>query len=296
MGTMVFLTANDACARYTTAKILPDSLTVYAADTRKNVLRLTKYGGVELTTFDDIVTAMDSTTTSEVITLGCHNGSLVVWDTRSRSHTIIDGHKAAVTVLCKCPVYEIVSGSDDGLIAIWDIRDLREPREYVRSHSHAVTSLHITDSTLISTSIDGSVKIWDLTRSSLLHTHTQLTYSYPIFDAMLTCKQVLYTIGTDGLNILAAQGGLQPLKSQRVEQLNSLLCREHPFTRLLNAQSALFLANHYTIVKLSDQLRIVEQQCRSTASISATEPPPIIELYNDHLLYSLDDKIMIKRI
>lgn len=293
---MVFLTATDTCARYTTAKVVPDSFTVYIADTRKNVLRLNKYGGSEVTNFDNIVTAMDTITSNDIVILGCHNGSLVIWDTRSRSHTIIEGHMAAVTVICNHQLYETVSGSDDGLIDIWDIRNFREPREHVRIHNNAVTSLHITDNILISTSIDGSVKTWDLTRSSLLHTHAQLTSPYPIFDAMLTHKQVLYTIGTNGLNLLSINGSLRPLEAQSVEQLNKLLSNQHPFTRLLKAYSSLYLGNHYVIVKLSDQLKIIDQQCRSTSPISATEPPPIIELYNDHLLYSLDDKIMIKRI
>lgn len=294
MGAMVFLTANDSRVRYTALKALPNSLTVYAADTRKHVLRLNKYGGAELTSFANIVTAMD--TYDNVAVLGCHNGSLVIWDTRARTHSIIDAHKAALSVLCKYPVYEVISGSDDGLIAIWDMRDFREPRQYIRSHSHAVTSLHIADNALISTSIDGSVKVWDLIRSALLHTHAQLAPSYPIFDAMLTCKQVLYTIGTDGLGLLAIKDSLQPLKAQRIEQLNNRLCHQSPFTRLLSARSALFLANHHTIMRLSDQLVVTDQYCRSTTSISETEPPPIIQLYNDHLLYSLDDKIMIRRI
>lgn len=292
---MVFLTANDSRTRYTTMKALPDSVTIYTADTRKNVLRLNKYGGVELTTFNNVVTAMDTITSDNTVILGCHTGSLIIWDTRSRAHSIIEGHKAAVNVLCKHPVYEVISGSDDGLIAIWDMRSFREPVTTF-SHSHAVTSLHITDSILVSTSIDGSVRIWDLIRNALLHTHAQLAPSYPIFDAVLTCKQVLYTIGTNGLNLLAMRGSLQPLKVQRIEQLNNRLCHQPPFTRLFNARSALILANHYTIMKLSDQLEIVDQYCRSTMPISETEPPPIVQLYSDHLLYSLDNKIMIRRI
>lgn len=295
MCAMVFLTANDSRTRYTVMKTLPDSVTVYTADTRKNVLRLNKYGGVELTTFNNVVTAMDTITSDSVVILGCHNGSLIIWDTRSKAHSIVEGHKAAVTVLCKHPVYEVISGSDDGLIAIWDMRSFRVPVTTL-SHSHAVTSLHVADSALVSTSIDGSVKVWDLIRNALLHTHAQLAPSYPIFDAALTCKQVLYTVGTDGLNLLAMRGSLHPLRVQRVEQLNSQLCHQPPFTRLLNARSALFLANHYTIMKVSDQLEIVDQYCRSTMPISETEPPPIVQLYSDRLLYSLDDKIMVRQI
>lgn len=106
------------------------------------------------------------------------DGTLKIWDTRSKKHApaiSVKAHKADVNVISWNPSvnYLIASGSDDGEISVWDLRTFssqtaEKPATPVASftwHKQAITSIqwHPTDeSVLVASGADDQVTIWDL--------------------------------------------------------------------------------------------------------------------------------------
>jgi WD40 repeat protein len=66
---------------------------------------------------------------------------------------------------------ELVSGSGDKTIKVWDIESGRELRS-LEGHTGVVYGLAMTeDDHLISHSNDGIIRVWDLAREHVLHSH-----------------------------------------------------------------------------------------------------------------------------
>lgn len=106
------------------------------------------------------------------------DGTIKIWDTRSKKHTpaiSIRAHETDVNVISWNPTvhYLIASGSDDGQIAVWDLRMFAQqtadtqvtPVASFSWHKQAITSIqwHPTDeSVLVASGADDQVTIWDL--------------------------------------------------------------------------------------------------------------------------------------
>ncbi|KAM1080565.1 hypothetical protein ACFX13_015484 [Malus domestica] len=103
----------------------------------------------------------------------------------------------------------LVSGSDDGMICVWNLISLLDvenvesfpsPLHYSTEHKSSMTGLlttsGISSPVLISSSLDGSCKVWDLVLGNLMHT---LVYPPGITAVALhPKKQLIFSGSIDG--------------------------------------------------------------------------------------------------
>lgn len=97
--------------------------------------------------------------------------SIKIWDDRAQSHkacmlTVPDAHDSDVNVINwnKTEPF-IVSGGDDGVVKIWDLRKLETHAALFKHHTGPITSVewHPTDSSVFAASgEDNQVSLWDL--------------------------------------------------------------------------------------------------------------------------------------
>jgi WD40 repeat protein len=76
------------------------------------------------------------------------------------------GHTAPVTALAFLNESRLVSGSEDGMIIIWDI-SFRRPVSKWSAHKDSIISINTTSDMILSQSRDNSIKFWSLDGSLL---------------------------------------------------------------------------------------------------------------------------------
>ena len=104
-----------------------------------------------------------------IIVAVCGSGRFLVADPRvigcivQQSGT---GHKNCARVLTFMNDTQLVTGSDDSLIKLWDMRKVSEAFHTLVGHSNWVMNLEYDSARqwLYSSSIDGTVRMWDVTR------------------------------------------------------------------------------------------------------------------------------------
>lgn len=110
---------------------------------------------------------------TNLLAAGYADGVIKVWDLLSKTVLLsLSGHKSAITVLkFDSTGTRMVSGSRDSDIIMWDL--IGEVGLYkLRSHRDAISGIWLDDDNwLISTSIDGLIKIWDLKTQQCIETH-----------------------------------------------------------------------------------------------------------------------------
>jgi WD40 repeat protein len=93
------------------------------------------------------------------------NGQIYVWDLSAKKIDFsINAHKSAIWSMIKLSNDNIVSGSSDKMIKIWDILSgMSEPTIKLRGHKATVFCLgEIEKNKLLSGSEDRTIKLWDL--------------------------------------------------------------------------------------------------------------------------------------
>lgn len=89
----------------------------------------------------------------------------------------LDAHSSAINVLCPFADHMLVSGDDDGGIRIWDTRTAKNnaPVSF-NVQEDVITSLYVNmdKATLVSTSCDGTLGIYDLRKIKLQHRTEQM--------------------------------------------------------------------------------------------------------------------------
>ena len=101
-----------------------------------------------------------------------YSGMVHVWDLRT-GKTVMQYYGHAGRVLCAkfAPTngFQMTTAGDDGCLKVWDLRHRRkskkgapEPRRTIPAHSKLITQLQYTpdDECLVSSSFDGSIKMW----------------------------------------------------------------------------------------------------------------------------------------
>ncbi|KAG0618694.1 hypothetical protein M758_4G085700 [Ceratodon purpureus] len=111
-----------------------------------------------------------SPTEADVFASCSVDGSLRIWDTRSRQGSAISikAHNADINVISwnRLASCFIASGCDDGTFRIWDLRNLKEDTfvAHFKYHTLPITSIEWSpheSSTLAVTSADHQLTIWD---------------------------------------------------------------------------------------------------------------------------------------
>ena len=93
------------------------------------------------------------------------NGQIYIWDLSSRNiDKSINAHKSAIWSMIKLSNNNIVSGSSDKMIKVWDIfSGLTDPIIKLRGHKGTIFCLgEIEKNKLLSGSEDKTIKLWDL--------------------------------------------------------------------------------------------------------------------------------------
>lgn len=101
---------------------------------------------------------------SEIIAAGYTDGSIRVWDVRSRSVMVVfQGHKSAISALeFSLDGTQLISGSADTTIILWDL--INEQGLYrLKGHKAMITGMAlINEQIMVTTAKDGIMKVWDL--------------------------------------------------------------------------------------------------------------------------------------
>ena len=102
----------------------------------------------------------------------------------------LEGHTRAVMSLC-CTEIFIISGSSDKKIMIWSLQQRIRLRTLI-GHDQDITSVHVTkNNRLLSTSKDGTMKMWDITVGCNLPSDDELRESIRVWhDEHGLCQEV----------------------------------------------------------------------------------------------------------
>ena len=123
-------------------------------------------------------------------TVGCvtSSGLLNVWDLNSPPHNVIHSLPHGNDVLTlewhKENQHYVLTGSSDGVIRLWDLRNHYQPVKRFFGHDHAVRNLVVSKfNDFLSCSYDMTVRSWDindtLNHRSLRH-HSEFVYGIDI--------------------------------------------------------------------------------------------------------------------
>ena len=130
---------------------------------------------------DGMVRVFDYTSAQQLAELSSHTGavlSLVVsgshvftggqdwkihqWCTQTlRLSTTLSGHKSAVRCLTTSILSQLISGSDDGLIQLWN-----STRSSIKAHTSSVLCLTVSQNDIWSGGEDSTIAIWDISVSA----------------------------------------------------------------------------------------------------------------------------------
>ena len=121
----------------------------------------------------DCVTKIIEIKNGNLLVSSLINGQIYVWDLDSKILDYsINAHKSSIWSLIKLSNDNIVSGSSDKMIKIWDILNKKtEPNIKLRGHKGTIFCLgEIGKDKIISGSEDRTIKIWDLTKKQCIKT------------------------------------------------------------------------------------------------------------------------------
>lgn len=92
---------------------------------------------------------------------GSDDKTVCVWDLQKGTQRTITGHKGAVSFVCAMSDEGFVSGSYDGTIIEWDLRNKKQ-KQIILGYSSPVTSIStLKNNLLIVGCLDGTLRIWN---------------------------------------------------------------------------------------------------------------------------------------
>lgn len=93
---------------------------------------------------------------------GSRDKTIRIWEVKNgRCVITLVGHDNWVTDLCFHPAGRIlISVSDDKSLRCWDLNTGRCTKKLLDIHKHFVTSVAIKQKTVVTASVDQSVKVW----------------------------------------------------------------------------------------------------------------------------------------
>ncbi|EST09927.1 WD40 repeat [Kalmanozyma brasiliensis GHG001] len=159
-----------------------------------------------------------SSPNGELVAGGSYDGRIFLWQIATGDLVAsFDAHYRSVTVLkWTSDGAALVTGSEDARILVWSLAGLLAPHDQTSSsitssehnptpyctladHNLAITDLHISSgrfphqTTILSSSTDASVKLWDLRTRSLL---SSFVFEQPIHRVALDCTERFFLAAT----------------------------------------------------------------------------------------------------
>ncbi|KAI6242163.1 hypothetical protein M3Y99_00256900 [Aphelenchoides fujianensis] len=185
----------DACGSCDNAMILAGGRdcqpTIFDVESGKMLKRWREHGGV--------INAVAFNEDSRVALSASQDATIRCFDVRTRSGAFQVIDEATDNVLCMdVSGHEIVSGSADGHVRLYDIR---EGRLFVDFVGESVTSVHLTDDgqCCLVSSMDGFVRLFDKMNGALLNDFNDHTnQEYRIESTMLKSGDQLASGSEDG--------------------------------------------------------------------------------------------------
>ncbi|KAI6232697.1 VID27 domain-containing protein [Aphelenchoides fujianensis] len=185
----------DACGSCDNAMILAGGRdcqpTIFDVESGKMLKRWREHGGV--------INAVAFNEDSRVALSASQDATIRCFDVRTRSGAFQVIDEATDNVLCMdVSGHEIVSGSADGHVRLYDIR---EGRLFVDFVGESVTSVHLTDDgqCCLVSSMDGFVRLFDKTNGALLNDfNDHANQEYRIESTMLKSGDQLASGSEDG--------------------------------------------------------------------------------------------------
>jgi platelet-activating factor acetylhydrolase IB subunit alpha len=100
--------------------------------------------------------------TKDYLASGSRDKTIRIWEVRNARCVItLIGHDNWVTDICFHPGGRyLISVSDDKSLRVWDLQSGRAYRKLLNIHSHFVTSVAIKQKTVLTASVDQSLKVW----------------------------------------------------------------------------------------------------------------------------------------
>ena len=129
--------------------------------------------------------------------------------TRPR-HTAIAAHPQNVITCLQFDDDKVITGSDDTLIHVHDIKS-GELRKELQGHESGVWDLQYEGNILVSGSADRTVRVWDISSGQcqhVLHGHTATVRSLQI---LMPAKTMIKTDAGDSDDVTTVRGPLRPL-------------------------------------------------------------------------------------
>ncbi|KAL9644190.1 hypothetical protein ABK040_005652 [Willaertia magna] len=158
---------------------------------------------------------------------GGEKGTIYIWHIfTGKLMKLIHGHMKQITCMTVNQNF-LVTGSLDTLVHVWNLSDLLDIRtEYnsqditpiysLSSHALAITSIQLTNSKLISTSLDRTCKIWDLSTGIEI---CSIIYPSSVHCAILNTNEHDLFVGC--ANGLVYQISLYPYQPQYLDEQNN---------------------------------------------------------------------------
>ena len=187
---------------------------------------------------NNAVLSVTLTLDEKQILSGSNDNTIKIWDVPKCNYDFkndilsnhiatLKGHTLGVTALC-CTESFIISGSSDKKIMIWSLQQRNRLRTLI-GHDQDITSVHVTkNNRLLSTSNDGTMKMWDLSVGCNLPSDDELQESIRVWhDEHIPLDESLEPLDREmeSLEILKTLPGM----IKTIEIKNTQLINKHEF-------------------------------------------------------------------
>lgn len=191
---------------------------------------------------------------TDIFAVGYSDGSIRLWSLESETSIVtLNGHRSAITALCfDSSGSRLASGARDTNVVLWDVV-AETGVSRLKGHRDQITALSFIalsggEAThILTTSKDSYLKLWDLSNSHCVETHT--AHKGECWAMTLSSDStVLATAGLEGeLKLWTIERTADPLKNEKVLYAKGSLHRQskarpaslefHPNGQYLAAQS-----------------------------------------------------------